>query len=431
MTKFYACVFGVLLAAVAATGVRGQNAGAKKPSGPIGDIVSVDVAKGLLTIKTTAGPAHATVTSSTEYLVVEPGKTTLEGATPATIADVKIGDRVWARGEPSADGVIAARQVVVMSAEAIAERNRRDAQDWQRRGLRGEVRAVDAAKGELTVDTYRGDTVVVAVGTGTSLRRLKGSVDDLANSEPIALADFQVGNQIAARGDRTPDGTRLTAETLVTGAFAHPVGGRVTAVNASKGEVRITTRAGKDVAFTLVDGALVRKLTPPAARPGGWGGPGGAGGARPQQPGAGAAPQQGAQTGPAAPGSGAPEGQAAAGGGAPGGPPGPGGGGFRGPGGPGGGPGGPGGPGGWGRGRGFGFALDDPAELERRTTGITLADVKTGDIVFAVVEPGASDAAATVKVLVKLDLPPDRTPRGPGMQGQPQQGDPGMDEPQF
>src|SRR5204862_3813859 len=89
-----------------------------------------------------------------------------------------------------------------------------------------------------------------------------------------------------------------------------------------------------------------------------------------------------------------------------------------------------GGPGGPGRGRGFGFALDDRAELERRTTAITLADVKPGDIVFGVAEPGATETTAHVKVLVKLDLPPDRTPSEPGMQGPPIPSDPG-DPPQL
>jgi hypothetical protein len=149
MTKLFGLAFAVALClAVPAAGVRGQDTTPKKPGGAIGDLTAVDAARGRLTIKTTAGAeARAAVTASTEYLLTEPGKTDLKGATHITLADVKVGDRVWARGEPGADGAILARQVVVMSAEAIAERNRREAEDWQRRGLIGEVRAVDGETG--------------------------------------------------------------------------------------------------------------------------------------------------------------------------------------------------------------------------------------------------------------------------------------------
>jgi len=355
MMKLCAYALGAVLAtAAAAAGVRGQDTAPKKPGGTIGDLVAVDTAHGTLTIKTTAGAeARATVTASTEYLLIEPGKTDLKGAVAVTLADVKVGDRVWARGAPGADGAIAARQVVVMSADAIADRNRRDAQDWQRRGVMGEVRAVDPATGELSVESYRGDAIVVAIGTGTTLRRLKAGTTDLASAESIALGDIHAGDQVAARGERTPDGARLTAETVLAGTFPRPVRGRVAAVDAAKGEVRIAVREGQEMTLTLGDGALVRKLTPPAGRP-----PGGA---------PAAAPAGGERRGP----------------------------------------------------RGFAFALGDRAELERRTTGITLGDVKAGDFVFAVVEPGATGAAARAKVLVKIELPPDRTPRGPNVQGPP------------
>ena len=365
MMKLCAYALGAVLVAASATGgVRGQDTAPKKPGGAIGDLVAVDTAHGKLTIKTTSGTqAQATVTASTEYLLVEPGKTDLKGAVAVTLADVKVGDRVWARGDPGADGAIAARQIVVMSAEAIGERNRRDAQDWQRRGVMGEVRSVDPATGEVAIESYRGDAITVAIGQGTTLRRLKPGTTDLSSAEPIALGDIHAGDQVAARGERTPDGARITAETVLAGTFPRPVRGRVAAVDAAKGEVRIAVREGQEMTLTLGDGALVRKLTPPAARPPGAAGPG-------------AGPASGPGAGPGAGGE------------------------RRGP-------------------RGFAFALGDRSELEHRTTPITLGDVKAGDFVFAVVEPGATGAAARAKVIVKIEVPADRTPRGPNIQGPP------------
>jgi hypothetical protein len=343
------------LCAVLAIGaaVGAQQPAPKKPGGALGDLTALDAAKGTLTIKTTEGAtATAKVTAATEYLLIEPGKTSLEGAEKIALADVKLGDRVWARGEPGADGAIQARQLVVMSAQAIAERHNRDAREWQTRGLIGEVRALDAAAREITVESYRGDPVVVALADATTLRRLKPGATDLSNAEPIGLEAIEVGNQIAVRGDRSADGARMTAETIVAGTFPRPVRGRVTAVDAAARAVTIVGRENRPVQLTLGENALVRKINPPPA-------------GQPQQPGGGA-PQAG--------------------------------GGGRGP-------------------RGFAFALGDPAELERRTTAVELTDVKPGDFVFAVVEPGATADAARVKVLVKAEIPADRPQRGaPSMQ---------------
>ena len=104
-------VFALL---VAATAVAAQEAAPKRPGGAIGDLTAIDAARGALTIKTTAGAAAtAKVTPETEYLLIEPGKTSLEGAEKIALADVKLGDRVWARGEPGTDGTIEARQIVL------------------------------------------------------------------------------------------------------------------------------------------------------------------------------------------------------------------------------------------------------------------------------------------------------------------------------
>lgn len=347
-TMRVALALGAVLAIGAAVGA--QQPAPKKPGGAIGDLTAIDAAKGALTITTTAGATTtAKVTAATEYLLIEPGETSLEGAEKIALADVKLGDRVWARGEPGADGAIQARQLVVMSAQAIAERHTRDAREWQTRGLIGEVRAVNPESREIMVETYRGDSVVVATSDATTLRRLRPRAD-LSHAQSIGFESIEVSNQIAVRGDRSADGARMTAETIVAGTFPRPVRGRVTAVDAAARAVTIVGRENRPVQLTLGENALVRKINPPPAG----------------QPPAGGAP-------------------AAAGGG-----PGP---------------------------RGFAFALGDPAELERRTTAVELADVKPGDFVFAVVEPGATADAARVKVLVKAEIPADRPQRGaPSMQ---------------
>ena len=362
---------GILLAAVIAVSGTAWAQEAAKPGDARGDLVAVDAAAGVLTIKTTAGAeAKAKLSPSTEILLVEAGAKSLEGAERVSLSEVKLGDRVWARGDAGADGAIATRRLVVMSAQSIAERNREDARDWQRRGVMGEIKSIDPATKVVTVETYRGEQMAVEVADSTVLRHLKEGATDLASSNGIAFADVQVGNQIAARGERTPDGSRMKAETILTGTFPRPARGQVASVDMAKGEVQIATPQGQTMVLEVPSTTLVRKLTPrPAAEQGAA--PGAQAGGAPPQPGQGAT-----APGAAAPGAGP----------------------RRGPG-------------------GFAFALGDRSELERRTTAIELAEVVPGDFVFAVVEPGATATTGRARVLVKFDIPADRRPaRNPGMQ---------------
>jgi hypothetical protein len=339
----------------------------------LGDLEAVDATAHTLTIRKPDGSSEAvSVTDTTEYLRVQPGETSLQKAERITPAALEVGDRVWARGAVTG-GKFVTRQVVLMSAKAIADRQDRQRRDWRMRGTFGEVVSVDTARGEFTVKDRRGATVVVAVSTATELEKQKPGSTDFASAEPITLADLAVGSQVAVRGDLTGDDSRLVAESVVTGDFPRPAGGRVTAIDVAKAEVRVETMDGKPMTIVLTSGATVRKATPPA-------------------------PPEGEKNGPPRPPAG----------GAPGGPP------F-----------GPGGPPPGGRPGGFGFG--DRAELEKRTTAITLAELKTGDLVFAVLEPGSSGDTVRAQVLIKIELPAGAKLPGPPHDGGPMPGPP----PQF
>ena len=260
--------FAVILALTCACGLaRAQEA--PKPSGALGDLTTIDAANGVLTIKTAGGAAQKAVLSkTTDFLLVEPGKKSLEGAEKITLADLKVGDRVWARGATNSDGSVTTRQVLVMNAEAIAQRNARDAVDWQKRGVIGEVKSVDTTARTMAVESYRGEPLTVAVSDATVLRRLNHGTSDLADSDSIALADVQPGNQIATRGDRDPATGRLDAVTVLTGTFPRPIRGRVMAVDPASSTLTVGTREGM-VQLSSSPESLFRRLdiTPAAAQP--------------------------------------------------------------------------------------------------------------------------------------------------------------------
>ena len=122
-------VFGILLSVLltlAASDAQGQTpeTGAAEPraaqSRIVGIVTAVDRNGNVVTVKTDAGESIAIVTSSTSALLrLPPGETSAQKAVKITLADIAIGDRLFARGGTAADGKsVDARQVVVTSAAA-------------------------------------------------------------------------------------------------------------------------------------------------------------------------------------------------------------------------------------------------------------------------------------------------------------------------
>src|SRR4051812_35834451 len=105
------------------------------PNGVIGEVTSIDPTAMTMTVKTDAGTAvSVTLGSSTSYMRLPPGEKTLDKATKITLADVGVGDRVFARGKTSDDSkTVPARVLIVMTKADIAQKQERDRAEWRRR----------------------------------------------------------------------------------------------------------------------------------------------------------------------------------------------------------------------------------------------------------------------------------------------------------
>ena len=93
----------------------------------LGEVTTID-ASSQMTIKTDAGKTVSFNTGDqTAYLRIAPGEKSLSNAQKITRADVKVGDRVLVSGGGTgADGQAAAvRRVIVVSKEALAQRDNR------------------------------------------------------------------------------------------------------------------------------------------------------------------------------------------------------------------------------------------------------------------------------------------------------------------
>ncbi|HVG38242.1 MAG TPA: hypothetical protein VM870_03075, partial [Pyrinomonadaceae bacterium] len=87
------------------------------PNGVIGEVTAIDAATKTMSIKTDAGnTVGVSLNDQTSYMRVPPGETTLSKATRITLAEIAVGDRVFARGTVAADRQsIPARMLIVMT----------------------------------------------------------------------------------------------------------------------------------------------------------------------------------------------------------------------------------------------------------------------------------------------------------------------------
>ncbi len=344
-----------------------------------------------ITVVADAGGATSTVTVADGARIQQSAD--LKTVSPSTLDQLAVGDKVLMMGTAGDGGSFSANRVIMIKSAAIAERNQSSQADWAKRGSGGIVKSVDPAAKTVTISSGARTITLNTTGTTVFRRYAPGSVK-FEDAKPGTLADLQPGDQLRVRGDKTPDGTSVAAEEVVSGSFTN-LSGTIVSVNAAANSLVIKDLATKKNATVLVsDASDVRNLPPEMAarfapRPAG-----GAGGAR--GGGAGAPAGGGAPAGDAAAG-GAPGG-APAGGGRPGG------------------PGGAGGPGGGfgGRGPGGRGGAGDLAALIPRLPKATLADFKNGQALMIVASGSAAGPVTAVTVLSGVE-PLLTGPAGSGM----------------
>jgi hypothetical protein len=302
-----------VLAGLLPLAVAAQDAAAPTVKPPVMVLGTVQALSGnTITVKSDAGVAmQVTVQDGARLLRVEPGQRSLAGASPFSLSDLQVGDRIMARGSMNAQELAATTLVAIKGAD-IAQKQAQEREDWQKRGTGGLVKSVDPAAGTVTISTGQGGnrTLVIHASATTILRRYApGSVKfDEATKAP--LDQIKPGDQLRARGPRSADGGTLEAEEIVSGSFRN-LAGPVQAIDAAGSTITVNdTATKKAVVITLTPESEVKKLDPAVAQRvamrlsgGGANRPGGSPGRPAGSPGA-AVPPEG--PGPAGPPSGSP-----------------------------------------------------------------------------------------------------------------------------
>jgi hypothetical protein len=356
-----------------------------------GKITSLDAPSGLITVKTEAGSEVVVkINADTTFERMPPGETDAKKAVSINLGDIAVGDGVYARGRVAEDRKsVPAQKVIVVSQSEIAQKQDRERAEWRKRGLSGIIESLNPQTKEITVTTRTAEgpkPIIIPVSDRVKMRRYAPDSVKFSDARKSSFEELKVGDQLRAKGDRAPDGARFNAEEIVTGAF-RTAGGTIKTVNAQAGEIQIEDIQTKQILTVVINKDSTLKRIPPefmqmmqsgggAPGAGTQGGGGQGAAASASGSGAGAKPTGGAQGTPAGNQANA---QAATGAR----PNGPGAGAQGGAGGQGGGPG--------------GF---DIQRIIDNLPAVTLAELKTGDMVLLSSTKGADPTRATAITLV-------------------------------
>ncbi len=251
----------IVLATLAWVGAQAQTAPAPARARVIGTVVSVDAAGAQITLKTDQGATVAVkITEKSFLLRLPPGETDAKKATPVGLGEISAGDRVAASGQFGADQKsFEARTVLVLTKAAVAEVHAKEQEDWQKRGTTGIVTAVDPAAKTIVIKAGRGQYTVQTTAA-TQLLRYAPDSAKLADAKPGTLGEIRVGDELHALGDKSADGTTITAEKVVSGSFRQ-IAATIGAVDVAGGTLRVKDLATKKwVVLKITPDTVIRKL---------------------------------------------------------------------------------------------------------------------------------------------------------------------------
>jgi co-chaperonin GroES (HSP10) len=240
-----------------------QPASASATAKPVG--VVKDISGNTITLITDAGSTVNIVVQDSARLVrIAPGQKDLKETTPIQLQDVQVGDRILARGTASDDGKsVAASSVVLMKESDVAAKQERDREDWQKRGVGGLVSKVDGANGVVTLAAPAmsdAKPVTIHISKTTIIRRYSPDSVKFDDAKPSTLDQINAGDQLRARGVRSPDGTELAADEVVSGSFRN-IAGTVTSTDAANNTITVTDLATKKpVTLRITADSQLRKL---------------------------------------------------------------------------------------------------------------------------------------------------------------------------
>jgi len=204
------------------------------------------------------------IDSNTRLVRVEPGAKDLKNAEPLALPDLQPGDRILVRGVLAPDGKsLHALSLIAMKKLDIAQKQAHEREEWQRNGVGGLVKSVDSAAGTIVIATNSlgpNKDLTVRVTPKTILRRYAPNSVKFDDAMPAPIGEVKPGDQLRARGQKSADGSDLTADEIVSGSFRN-IAGTISAIDASAGTLTVHDLVTKnDEVVRITSETQMRKL---------------------------------------------------------------------------------------------------------------------------------------------------------------------------
>jgi preprotein translocase subunit YajC len=259
MTKFILGLLVVVICAAsisfAQTPASGTSQASATQSRIVGEVTAVDKAANQVTVKADGGESVTiAINESSAVLRLPAGETSAQKALKITLGDIAVGDRIFAKGTGGGKPVVVSQIVVsggAVSAPASADPARQRAQ--RARGINGRITALNPDKKEIAVQSRSRDgvgTITILTSDGTRFFRYAPDSMDIKDASRSSFAGLKVGDQLRALGDTNEDGTRFTANEIISGLTAR-TGGQVVAVNSGSNEVTIKNNQGQTITVAI------------------------------------------------------------------------------------------------------------------------------------------------------------------------------------
>jgi hypothetical protein len=270
MTKF---ILGLSIVVICAAAINsfgqapasGTTQASAAQSRIVGEVTAVDKATNQVTIKADSGESILIATSDTSSVLRLPaGETSAQKALKITLGDIAVGDRIFAKGAGGGNPVVVSQIVVSGGAVSAAvspdpARQRAD----RARGLNGRIAALNPDKKEVSVQSRSREgvgTITILTSDGTRFFRYAPDSMDIKDASRSSFAGLKVGDQLRALGDTNEDGTRFTANEIISGLTAR-TGGQVIAANSSSNEVTIKNNQGQTITVAIGGRSKLRRVS--------------------------------------------------------------------------------------------------------------------------------------------------------------------------
>ncbi len=220
---------------------------AQEPARIVGTITAIR--DNILTMQADSGQVFQVQVPSTAVLKrITPGRRTLAGAVTIQLGDLASGDRALVRINPAAPaGTLQALAVIAIKLTDLERKRQLERAEWRMHGVGGLVRSVDAATGVIVLAGRIGsvaETITVRITPATILKRYPPDSLRFDLARPAPIGAIQVGDELIARGDKSADGTEITALEVVSGSFRN-ISGTISSLNLSNSTLVVKDRATK------------------------------------------------------------------------------------------------------------------------------------------------------------------------------------------